>query len=883
MVPVLILSVYKNVRAGKNFSNHGIISKQSVEDLSMSGAPVAAMSIKSEIERHIDETISSVESDTDTKELVKSTMSSLGSDMRKTKRASSASNDFLYERDRFRTRLYSLNIDPKDDLEEESCEVCDVIGSKTAKLNVKDPSPLCEESFFFQQLSDITIHNKIDIKALTFKEIEFIFDWYFRQPLPPTQTVFPWLHGLHADNFSQRKYFARQFQKRNNQKRNNELETITDIKPKARFLMTINSDLDNNGLLLRNNTLLNEILRPVDISKDEVKAFVDDVVMEHLPNYHLRDVILEDITAINLLPVFLNLDATSGINLRNFHIQVTKLAICSDFIVYCFNPEHLDNCYRIARLLWVTQRIESGNNNDISYNVFILEDFRPKPLSSGAYSVSCNRKITKNYDINKLTKLNLEYLQTWNTEYTIKERVETLKMSCATKVIDNVFLGNSWDYQNFLNFKHSNLRDQVYKKCLDLTNLYCNPSNSIVTSNYKTTDLIETILPLPNLKYKMLIGCYNEAKFPDDETLQGLLKVFNDDQQLGDYYMLSFPSSGSIGIGDIKTENIICLLNVLKLMYIINNIKQHDILVYCSDGYTELSLLSLCYLIYCTNCLLNDAIIDLHLKYGRPFYIFNTDVQILSKLEGILRKYSPVNKTGEWDVVDYMSPVDINKMLLSGIVNREPDWCKEVDGSLPSKILPYLYLGSLKHANCLPLLGKLGIKKVISVGENLDWLTSSKFERENDVNLDVLSNGDIELYNISSKDSTKVTVDQVMKINNLQDDGIDLSQLALPFVLKFIEDEYQKSNGQTKILVHCRVGVSRSATVVIAEVMKRLKVNLPRAYLYVRVRRLNIIIQPNLKLMYELFKWEEDQNHFRDIDWFAMCREITLLNTPYTT
>ena len=63
-----------------------------------------------------------------------------------------------------------------------------------------------------------------------------------------------------------------------------------------------------------------------------------------------------------------------------------------------------------------------------------------------------------------------------------------------------------------------------------------------------------------------------------------------------------------------------------------------------------------------------------------------------------------------------------------------------------------------------------------------------------------------------------------------------------------------------KILIHCRVGVSRSATVVIAEIMNRLKINLPMAYLYVRVRRLNIIIQPNLRFMYELFKMGRTKN-----------------------
>lgn len=47
--------------------------------------------------------------------------------------------------------------------------------------------------------------------------------------------------------------------------------------------------------------------------------------------------------------------------------------------------------------------------------------------------------------------------------------------------------------------------------------------------------------------------------------------------------------------------------------------------------------------------------------------------------------------------------------------------------------------------------------------------------------------------------------------------------------------------------MHCRVGVSRSATICIAEVMNELGLSFPRAYCFVRARRLNVIIQPHLR------------------------------------
>jgi dual specificity MAP kinase phosphatase len=103
--------------------------------------------------------------------------------------------------------------------------------------------------------------------------------------------------------------------------------------------------------------------------------------------------------------------------------------------------------------------------------------------------------------------------------------------------------------------------------------------------------------------------------------------------------------------------------------------------------------------------------------------------------------------------------------------------------------------------------------------------------------------------------------------------------------------------------VHCRVGVSRSATICIAEVMGRLRMSFPRAYCFVRARRLNVIIQPHLRFAYELLKWEEilqsrggngsgadgsegaqeeRRGGFkRELEWAEIAREIALMNRPY--
>lgn len=90
--------------------------------------------------------------------------------------------------------------------------------------------------------------------------------------------------------------------------------------------------------------------------------------------------------------------------------------------------------------------------------------------------------------------------------------------------------------------------------------------------------------------------------------------------------------------------------------------------------------------------------------------------------------------------------------------------------------------------------------------------------------------------------------------------------------------------------MHCRVGVSRSATICIAEVMRSLNLSFPRAYCFVRARRLNVIIQPHLRFAYELLKWEETLKQKgepntpikRELEWCEIAREIALMNLPYS-
>lgn len=62
----------------------------------------------------------------------------------------------------------------------------------------------------------------------------------------------------------------------------------------------------------------------------------------------------------------------------------------------------------------------------------------------------------------------------------------------------------------------------------------------------------------------------------------------------------------------------------------------------------------------------------------------------------------------------------------------------------------------------------------------------------------------------------------------------------------------------------------------------------PQAYCFVRARRLNVIIQPHLRFVYELMKWDEKQQEQRgeevkrELEWSTVAREIAGLNRPYS-
>ncbi|BGP06647.1 tyrosine/serine/threonine protein phosphatase pps1 [Rhodotorula toruloides] len=172
------------------------------------------------------------------------------------------------------------------------------------------------------------------------------------------------------------------------------------------------------------------------------------------------------------------------------------------------------------------------------------------------------------------------------------------------------------------------------------------------------------------------------------------------------------------------------------------------------------------------------------------------------------------------------------------------------EGHFPSRILPYLYLGNVNHASNALMLKALGITHVVSLGESalhpppksLTDLTS--LFRGNSSNSPATNSLWVEerLGNIA-----------VLDMKNVADDGIDSIRPCIDEALAFITQARDQGG---KILVHCKVGVSRSASIVIAHLMHDVGLDLASAYLVTRSRRLNLLVQPNLPFMAALHAFE---------------------------
>ncbi|KAK4704479.1 hypothetical protein P7C70_g1734, partial [Phenoliferia sp. Uapishka_3] len=579
--------------------------------------------------------------------------------------------------------------------------------------------------------------------------------------------------------------------------------------------------------------------------------------------------------------------SNTAVNLRTFGGQPAKYASISDIVVY--GEDGLDQhgwdgvSERVKAVLQgVVEAVEAERERrkragipSVEYRVFLVSDSFKTFECDYPHLISTS---SSGFLLNKL-------------DFFARERDEMRVLTQSSEIGPGVFLGNTQDVPS-------------------------GPLNATSDSTSSISTMMDDGNPS---SYAICIEAHDQGSMPDSALLrevEDILNGFEDDQlalldfgavslsdssslhpSKGDSVdspimespsnVLHIPSSQIAHIESLSTPTGLpsshltsYVTRLVSLAFFIHaqsspapssRTLPRRVLIHCGDGYTETSILGLAYIMVSQQCTLPEAYIFLQEECGRSFFVYPGEVEVLLKVEKriveLRRREERAggqgmerSDSGFAEDEEKGSPKRKQDRRSADAEVSEPakaPWffAETFDGHFPSRILSFLYLGNLNHASNALMLKQLGITHVVSMGESAltpprqpPFSLTSPFSRSplptNSLWLEE------RLGNIS-----------VLDVTDIADDGIAGIRRTFDQTLEFIE-EARRQGG--KVLVHCRVGVSRSATVVIAYLMRELELDLKSAYLLTRSRRLNILIQPNLPFAATLHAYEAELLEARD-------------------
>ncbi|KAF9132716.1 hypothetical protein BGW39_011498 [Mortierella sp. 14UC] len=171
--------------------------------------------------------------------------------------------------------------------------------------------------------------------------------------------------------------------------------------------------------------------------------------------------------------------------------------------------------------------------------------------------------------------------------------------------------------------------------------------------------------------------------------------------------------------------------------------------------------------------------------------------------------------------------------------------------SEPVCVLPHLYLGAEHNATDVKVLSRLGITAVLNVAVEIAQQEQQQQQQQQQL---------LQLPTRKPMGGDRVVLDPHSG-NSIHYKSLSWTHhqrnLRSEFPSAFDYIEEAKTRGG-KVLVHCQLGVSRSASLVIAYVMKTLQMGLTDAYELVKAR--SAVISPNMSLMYQLSEFEKSLN-----------------------
>ncbi|RFU80863.1 hypothetical protein TARUN_1339 [Trichoderma arundinaceum] len=449
-------------------------------------------------------------------------------------------------------------------------------------------------------------------------------DYVSRQLLPPPSLVFPWLHGVHPENHTQRTFFDGHQCGLGNTP--NCLRAITIVK----------ADGDLSCARLKGAIAPEEFMRP------------------------------------GAVPEFIDADPLIGLSVRNFHIQPAKIAATSDIIVYGVN--HGENQkvaweIAVAQRRWREKQHTQAKNLPV-YNTFVCTS----PFSA----FEENHKTLVSIDVSgNHTGQVLDLAQ--------QERQEMRNMTEVSEICHNVYLGPSPEPGSI-----EEQRFDVLIECSDTGRL--DPSALQFIAEHPSQSLGPSSICFPS-SGSIMPPTWSQAEVDGIiDTCKWIYHISHD--AVPESYTINSETSDTLQLSTSHQST--------------TDTGARKVLIHCPDGYTESTLLAIAYLSYDSGLSVPDAWIKLHTTKHRNFFAYPSDVSLLSAIGPRLLCESPVSLGRSLDDI-------------ANFTNTEPLWFSDLDGSLPSRILDYLYLGNLVHANNPDLLMRLNIHQILSIGESASW------------------------------------------------------------------------------------------------------------------------------------------------------------------
>lgn len=295
-------------------------------------------------------------------------------------------------------------------------------------------------------------------------------------------------------------------------------------------------------------------------------------------------------------------------------------------------------------------------------------------------------------------------------EFLVREREEMKDLTRATQISHNVYLGNTADIYNTVgeyiteNGKVESKGFDVLIEAKDMADIaspaVLRDAEVILNGGIPPREVVLSRLgwgPAPSLTRPLSL------EFPSSTPLSA---ARHDPNAIVSFceWMYHIAHTPSCAVSETSTcEDTPMTDDISSETSLMSD---RHILIHCTDGYTESTFLALAYLIYAEGITAHEAWVKLHTDLGRSFFAFEADLKTLNCLQTYLLARSPVTTS-----FHLSSPPPV------------PAWFTNpnFDGSFPSRILDHMYLGNLQHANNPEMLRALGIKRVLSIGERVDW------------------------------------------------------------------------------------------------------------------------------------------------------------------